>query len=43
MSGPGKTGEGKGMMYLAFALGGAVVFFIIGLVFGKMNTPTARR
>jgi hypothetical protein len=42
MSGPGKTGEGKGMFYLLAALGGAVVFFVVGLVIGKMS-PAPRR
>ena len=36
MSGPGKTGEGKGMIYLLLAFGGAIVFFVIGLIIGKM-------
>jgi len=43
MSGPGKTGEGKGMVYLLMALGGAAVFFVIGLVVGKMGGPATRR
>jgi hypothetical protein len=43
MSGPGKTGEGKGMIYLLVALAGAAVFFVIGLVIGKMATPASRR
>jgi hypothetical protein len=34
MSGPGHNG----MVYLLMALGGAAVFFVIGLVIGKMNT-----
>jgi hypothetical protein len=42
MSGPGKTGEGKGMIYLLMAAGGAVVFFVIGLIIGKM-APAGRR
>jgi hypothetical protein len=37
MSGPGKTGEGKGMIYLLIAFGGAIVFFVIGLIIGKMR------
>ena len=34
MSGPGKNG----MVYLMMALGGAVVFFVIGLIVGKLGT-----
>jgi len=34
MSGPGKNG----MVYLLMALGGAVVFFVIGLIIGKLGT-----
>jgi hypothetical protein len=39
MSGP----NGKGMMYLLMAVGGAVVFFVIGLIIGKMNAGTTKR
>ena len=42
MSGPGKTGEGKGMMFLGAAFVGAIVFFVIGLVIGKMGGPARR-
>jgi hypothetical protein len=34
MSGPGKNG----MVYLMMAFGGAVVFFVIGLIVGKLGT-----
>jgi len=39
MSGPG----GKGMVYLMMALGGAVLFFVIGLIIGKMGAGTTKR
>jgi hypothetical protein len=38
MSGPGKAGEGQGMIYLGMAAGGAVVFFVIGLIIVKLGT-----
>jgi hypothetical protein len=39
MSGP----QGNGMMYLIIAFGGAAVFFVIGLIVGKIGAPAARR
>jgi hypothetical protein len=38
MSGPDKAGAGKGVTYLAFAGGGALLFFIVGLFIGKLGT-----
>ena len=38
MSGP----QGNGMMYLIIAFGGAAVFFVIGLIVGKMGAPARR-
>ena len=38
MSGPDKAGEGQGMMYIALAGGLLVVFFVIGLIIGKLGT-----
>jgi hypothetical protein len=43
MSGPGKDGNGKGMMYFGAAFVGAIVFFVIGLIIGKMSSPSSRR
>jgi hypothetical protein len=34
----GKLAEGKGMTYFLIAVGGAVLFFIVGLFVGKMGT-----
>jgi hypothetical protein len=42
MSGPGKDGNGKGMIYLLIAAGVGIVFFVIGLIAGKM-APQQRR
>jgi hypothetical protein len=42
MSGPGKDGNGKGMIYLLIALGVGVVMFVIGLIAGKMAAPSRR-
>ncbi|MDB5323624.1 MAG: hypothetical protein JWN40_5255 [Phycisphaerales bacterium] len=39
MSGP----TGKGMVYLLMALGGAALFFVIGLIIGKMGAGTTKR
>lgn len=36
MSGP--AGDGKGMVYVAMGAAGAVVFFVIGLIIGKIGT-----
>jgi hypothetical protein len=38
MSGPDKAGAGKGMIYLLFGAGGALIFFIVGLIVGKLGT-----
>jgi hypothetical protein len=38
MSGP----EGKGYMYLGAAAAGAVVFFVIGMIIGRLGTSTKR-
>jgi hypothetical protein len=34
----GKLSEGKGMQYLMMVFGGAILFFVIGLIIGKMTT-----
>jgi len=38
MSGP----NGKGMMYLGMAVGGAIVFFVIGMIIGRLGTSAKR-
>jgi hypothetical protein len=38
----GAKADGKGMIYLGMALGGAVLFFVIGLIIGKMGGPARR-
>jgi hypothetical protein len=43
MSGPGKTGEGKGMIYFGMAVAGAVIFFVIGLIIGKLGPAGKQR